>query len=255
MKFPKITIITPSFNQGKFIKETIDSVLSQNYSNLEYIVMDGGSTDKTVQILKSYGKKINWVSNKDEGQADAINKGIKKSKGEIIAYINSDDVMMPNTLLTVANYFIKNRMSMWLTGDYLIINENGKEIQSFIAEYKRFLRKFPYFNTLAVANYIIQPSTFWRRSLIDKIGFFDKSLHYCMDFDYWMRIIKKYPLDVLPDYFSKFRIHSNSKGGMLFIKQFKEEHRLVTEYTDNSIIRFMHFLHMHLIIISYKLLK
>lgn len=257
---PKISIITPSFNQGKFIKETIDSVLNQNYPNLEYIVMDGGSTDETVKILKSYKNTkykniLSWVSKKDKGQADAINNGIKKSTGEIIAYLNSDDVMMPNTLHTVANHFIENKNSKWLTGDYIIIDENGKTIQNPIRIYKSILRKFPYFGVLAIANFIIQPSTFWRRSLIKEIGFFDKSLTLCLDFDYWMRIIKKYPLSVLPDNFSKFRIHGSSKGVSQYEKQFYEEHRLVKEYTDNPILIFLHYLHIKIIIYSYKILK
>jgi len=261
MKLPKISIITPSFNQGKFIKETIESVLSQNYPNLEYIVMDGGSTDETVKILKSYnskstnGSKFSWVSKKDAGQTDAINNGIKKSTGEIIAYINSDDVMLPNTLETVAKFFTNNKESMWLTGDYFIIDENGKVIQSFIAKYKRFLRRFPYFNTLAVANYIIQPSTFWRRSLIDEIGFFDKDLHLCMDYDYWMRAIKKYNLAVLPDHFSQFRIHGASKGISQYKKQFREESKVLSRYTTNIVLKVLHSIHAELIILAYNLIK
>ncbi len=100
---PKISIITPSYNQGRFIKETIDSVLSQNYPNLEYWVMDGGSTDETVKVLKSYGKKINWVSKKDKGQTNAINEGLKKVTGDIIAYINSDDVYAPDVFRQVVH--------------------------------------------------------------------------------------------------------------------------------------------------------
>ena len=167
---PKITVITPSYNQGHFITETIDSVLSQNYPNLEYIVMDGGSTDDTVDILKSYGKKFTWVSKKDKGQTDAINKGIKKSTGDIICYLNSDDVFLPNTLNTVAEYFMQNPEAMWVTGDYFIIDADGNKIQSFVAEYKKWLRQNPSKQRLSIANYIIQPSTFWRKELTQEIG-------------------------------------------------------------------------------------
>lgn len=253
--WPKISIITPSFNQGHFIKETIDSVLNQNYPNLEYIVMDGGSTDDTVKILKSYGNKIKWVSKKDKGQTDAINKGIKKTTSEIVAYLNSDDVMLPNTLDIVAKYFINNKEAMWLTGDYSIIDEKGKKIQSFVTSYKRFLRKYPNKTVLSIANFIIQPSTFWRRSLMDEIGFFDDALHYCMDFDYWMRTINHYPIHILQNHFSLFRIHGNSKGGALFEKQFKEEHDIVVEYVTNPVVRLLHKIHTMIIIIVYKLIK
>jgi len=253
--YPKISIITPSFNQGQFIQETIDSVLNQNYPNLEYIVMDGGSTDNTVNILKSYRNKLKWASKKDKGQTDAINKGIKKSTGKIISYINSDDVMLPNTLHTVAEYFLDHDDAMWLTGDYFIIDADGNKIQSFVANYKKILRIWPAKEVLSIANFIIQPSTFWRRSLMDEIGLFDSSLHYCMDFDYWMRAIMHYPLHILPNYFSLFRIHGDSKGGVLYEKQFNEEHELVKRYNKNSLVRLLHKIHAKLIVLIYKIIK
>lgn len=252
---PKISIITPSYNQGHFIKETIDSILNQNYPNLEYIVMDGGSTDNTVKILKSYGEKIDWISKKDKGQTDAINKGIKKATGDIIAYINSDDAMLPNTLHTVAEYFNENLDAQWLTGDYFIVDAEGRKIQSFVATYKRFLRNYPNKTVLSIANFIIQPSTFWRRSLTDEIGLFREDLHYVMDFEYWMRAIEEYPLHVLPNHFSLFRIHGNSKGGALYKKQFAQEHVIVQEYVSNPFIVFLHWIHAQLIVLAYKILK
>jgi len=252
---PKISVITPSFNQGHLIKETIDSVLNQNYPNLEFIVMDGGSTDDTVKILKKYKGKLSFISKKDKGQADAINKGIKKSSGEILTYLNSDDVMLPNTLNIVAEYFKENKNALWITGDYFIIDEKGNKIQSFVANYKRFLRKFPYFNVLAVANFIIQPSTFFRRKLIKELGYFDKSLDLCMDYDFWMRIIKQHPLHVLPNHFSLFRIHSLSKGGIQYKKQFAQEHQVLTRYTDNPLLIFLHKIHASLIVLVYRIIK
>jgi len=255
MKLPKISIITPSYNQGQFIKETIDSVLSQNYPNLEYIVMDGGSTDDTISILKSYGGKIKWISKKDKGQTDAINKGLELATGDILAYLNSDDVMLSNTLNKIAKFFKENKNAAWVTGSYQIVDENSKIINSFAVKSKTLLRKIPNKSTLLVANYIIQPSTFWRRSLVDEIGFFNESLHYCMDFDYWLRVIEKFKLYTLPDKLSSFRIHGNSKGGVLYKKQFEEEHRLVKEYTNNVLLKFIHFIHYKLIILIYSITK
>jgi glycosyltransferase involved in cell wall biosynthesis len=252
---PKISVITPSYNQGHLIKETIDSVLNQNYPSLEYIVMDGGSTDNTVKVLRQYKNKLAYISKKDKGQTDAINKGIKKATGDILMYLNSDDVMLPNTLNIVAEYFNKHPKAMWLTGDYFIIDEGGKKIQSFVANYKKVLRKIPFFNTLSIANFIIQPSTFWRKELIKEIGAFDESLHLCMDYDYWMRIIRKYPLHVLPNHFSLFRIHGTSKGGTQYGKQFNEEHKVLCRYNDNLTIRFIHKIHATLIVIAYNIIK
>lgn len=255
LNFPKISIITPSFNQGHFIKETIDSVLNQNYPNLEYIVMDGGSTDNTVEILKSYGNKITWVSKKDKGQTDAINKGLKKATGDIIAYLNSDDVYLPNTLNTVSEYFVNHQDAFIVTGDYFIIDANGKKIQSYVATYKKMLRKNPTIEKLAIANYIIQPSTFWRKEVFKEVGLFDESLRYCMDFDYWLRTMKLFKLHVLSNHFSLFRIHGESKGGALFVKQFDEEHQVVLKHISNPIIRLLHKIHASMIVLAYKLIK
>lgn len=252
---PKISIITPSYNQGHLIGETIESVVSQNYPNFEHIVIDGASTDDTVDILKNYDEQITWVSEPDDGQADAINKGLEMASGDIITYLNSDDVYLPNTLNTVAEYFRDHQEAMWLTGDYFIIDEYGNKIQSYIAAYKRFLRKNPTFTRLCIANYIIQPSTFWRKELTKKIGLFNEQLEYCMDFDYWLRAMQEHPLHTVPTHFSLFRIHQSSKGGALYQKQFAEEHQVVLQYTQHPIIRILHRIHAFLIVLAYNFVK
>lgn len=252
---PKISIITPSCNQGKFIRQTIDSVLSQDYPNLEYIVIDGQSNDNTLDILKSYGNRIKWISEKDNGQTEAINKGIKMSSGEIIAYLNSDDYYLPETLFTIGNYFMTHEECMWLTGDYEIVNEKGETIQSYICWYKKLLRNFSSYWIFCVANFIIQPSTFWRRNIVNKIGYFDDNLHYEMDYDYWLKIWKKYQLHILPYRLSAFRIHSASKGFLFYDKQFAEEYKVVARYTKNKFILNLHKLHSYFIVLIYKLIK
>jgi glycosyltransferase involved in cell wall biosynthesis len=254
-KLPKISIITPSFNQGQFIEETIQSVLSQKYPNLEYWVIDGGSTDNTLQILKKYEKKIHWLSEKDNGQTDAINKGLQKCTGEIIGYLNSDDLYTPGTLQTVGQYFLSHPTAMWLTGNYLIIDENGTIIQSFVVWYKELLRHFPSSTVLAVANFISQPSTFWRKEAVTQAGLFDTALQYCMDYEYWMRLYQNYSLVVLPNTFSKFRIHKQSKGGSRFTEQFLEEQKVVERYFSNKLILLLHKLHASAIVLAYKVLK
>lgn len=250
----KLSVITPSFNQGHFIKETIDSILDQNWPDLEYIVMDGGSNDDTVEILESYGDRIIWKSEKDRGQTHAINKGLELANGDVICYLNSDDFFLPGVISKVMNEF-ENPNTKWVTGDYIIVDENGKEIQSFVASYKRLLRMFPQKLTLKIANYIIQPSTFWRKEIVDEFGKFDEDLHLTMDYDYWMRIIKKYPLVNLKEPLCGFRIHGDSKGGTIFEKQFNEELEIAKRHGVKGIPYLLHKIHNWGIVNAYKLIK
>lgn len=255
MNYPSIGIVTPSYNQGRFIKETIDSVLGQQYAKLEYRVIDGGSTDNTLDILKSYGSRINWVSEKDDGQAQAVNKGLRRMTSDIVAFVNSDDAYFPGTFPLVGRYFHDHPEAMWLTGDHCIIDGNGKKLQPYVVGYKRMLRRRPSFSRLAVANYIVQPSTFWRRELMDEIGFFDESLQYCFDYDFWMRAIQKYPLHTLDNKLSLFRIHGASKGGSQFEKQFAEEHQVLKRYSASKTSLGIHRLHAMLIVFAYRIIK
>lgn len=251
----KISIITPSYNQGCFIKQTIDSVLSQNYPDLEYIICDGKSTDETVSILKSYGNKITWISEKDNGQTDAINKGLRMATGDIVAYINSDDYYLPGTFEKIVQFFKKNSKAQWVTGDYQIINEKGKQIQQLVVLYKRFLRLFPTKNMLFFTNVIAQPSTFWRRSLLKKTGLFNESLRYVMDYDFWLRNIKHFPLSVIYSPLSVFRIHSLSKGGSQYQKQFNEELKVLELHTGKTFVYYLHAFSNRIIVWIYNLIK
>lgn len=251
-----ISIITPSYNQGRFIEQTIQSVLSQNYCNLEYIVMDAGSTDQTLSILKKYEKHLKWFSKKDNGQTNAINNGIKLAKGDIVAYINSDDYYLPGVFNRMARNFEKNKKVMWLTGDYEIIDEKNKRIQSYVVWYKKLLRRYLSYPLLSFANSIIQPSTFWRKSIHDDIGYFNESYRYCFDYDMWLRMYKKFGKPLLvPDALSCFRIHSLSKGGSQFGRQFQEELTVLKKNNSNKTHFFFHTLHNKLIDAVYQVIK
>jgi len=250
-----LSIVIPSYNQGRFIKQTIDSILNEGLPNVEVLVMDGGSKDETVEVLKSYGDKIQWVSEKDKGQTDAINKGMRRTKGNILAYINSDDYYLPGTLGIILNYFNKKPLVKWFTGDYIIVDEKNKIIQSFVVIYKRILRLFPFYWVLSIANFISQPSTFWSREVLDEIGAFDESLHYVMDYDFWMRIYRKWRPGIINEKLSAFRIHGQSKGGAQFEKQFAEEFEVVKKYQKNGLILFLHKIHNMLINWVYRRIK
>lgn len=252
---PTIGIVTPSLNQGGFIRETIESVIGQAYPGLEYRVIDGGSTDNTLGVLESYGDQLNWVSENDGGQAQAINKGLKRMNADILAFINSDDAYLPGALSLVARYFHDHPDAMWLSGDHHVIDATGSRIRPYIVRYKRLLRRNPTFEKLAIANFIVQPSTFWRRQLLEEIGFFDENLRYCFDYDFWMRAIQKYPLRVIDKPLSLFRVHDSSKGGAGFARQFAEEHTVLRHYTDDGRLLALHKIHAGLIVLAYRLIR
>ncbi len=233
MNSPKISIITPSFNQAQFIERTIQSVLSQDYPNIEYIIMDGGSTDGTLEILKKYDKKIIWKSAKDNGQSDAINKGLKIATGDIVAYLNSDDTYEPETFSKVANFFKKNPEKKWVYGKCQIINEEDQEIRKWITCYKNLLLKKFSYSKLLSENFISQPATFWKKELHKEIGYFNEKENFCMDYEFWLRIGQKYNAGIINDYLSNFRYYSDSKSGSVNKKQFQDELRLAKKYGKN----------------------
>lgn len=202
--WPKISIITPSYNQGKYIERTILSVLNQGYPNLEYLIIDGGSTDNTLDILKSYSTRIKFISEKDKGQSNAINKGIKMSTGEIIAYLNSDDTYQEGTLKKVAKYFHINQEAILIYGRARHIDENDHYLEDYPT-----LRSD--YDSLHGPCGICQPSVFWRRQLTEEIGLFDESLHFGMDYDYWVRASKIYKLDFIQSYLGNTRLYPETK--------------------------------------------
>jgi glycosyltransferase involved in cell wall biosynthesis len=252
--WPKISIITPCYNSEEFIEQTIKSILNQNYPNLEYIVMDGGSTDSTVEILKKYPQII-WFSEKDKGQSDAINKGLKKATGEILAFLNADDTYEPRSLKAVAEFFSNQPKKLWVTGKCKIIDTKGQEIQKGIAVYKNFWLKHYSYNKLLVINFISQPATFWRKEIIQKFGFFDENLHLTMDYDFWLRIGERHHLGFINQNLADFRIQPQAKGATQFKKQFHEEYETAKRYTKNNTLIFLHWCHIQLIYFVYNIIK
>ena len=254
VQLPKISIITPSYNQGKFIERTIKSVLDQDYPHLEYIVMDGGSSDGTVEILKKYDARLKWLSQKDNGQSAAINEGIRMSTGDIIAYLNTDDTYEAGALKQVADIFTGDPSVMWLTGRCRIIDENDLEIRRLISKYKNLLLNHYSYQLLLVTNPISQPSTFWRRQIVEEYGLFDEDEHLAMDYEYWLRIGKQYPPKILDSFLSSFRIHHSSKSSGSFLKMPRQELLIARKYSDSNLLNIMHQINYYGVCSLYSLI-
>lgn len=251
---PRISIITPSLNQGNFIEETIQSVLEQGYPNLDYMIIDGGSTDGTLEILKKYERWLCWISEPDRGQAHAINKGLRIATGEVIAFLNSDDLYQPGALFQVGNFFADHRDASWVTGKCHIIDCNKHEIRKIVTWYKNFWLLVKSYNVLLVIDYISQPATFWRRAIMDEVGFFDETLYYTLDYDYSLRVGKNNRLWVINDYLASFRVHPSSKTTCSTEKQFNSDFEVANQYTSSLLLKTLHRFHNSMILAAYKLL-
>jgi len=249
---PKISIITPSFNQGPFIERTIKSVLDQGYPNIEFIVADGGSTDETIQILKKYEQQLDWISEPDHGQSDAINKGLRRATGDIVCYLNSDDLLLPGSLQAVADGFAAYPALLWLSGYCQIIDANDQPMQSYIRTYKNFLLRHYRPWTLMTINYISQMSTFWRRSALESVGYFSVDHHLVMDYEYWLRLQKLSRPIILKQDLSAFRLHQMSKSSNRFVQQFQQSAAVGMQATNNPLVKAASWLHHYAVILVYK---
>jgi glycosyltransferase involved in cell wall biosynthesis len=198
---PLVSVVTPSLNQGRFIRETIESVLSQSYGRLEYLVMDGGSTDDTLEILKSYGGRVTWVSEADRGQTHAVNKGWRRAHGTIVAYINSDDTYAPGAVERAVAALRAHPDAGAVYGEGYRIDEVGRVIGRYPTE--------PFDLTRLVQTcFICQPTVFLRREVVERLDYLDESRRYCMDYDMWIRLARVSRFVHVPDYLASARLHA-----------------------------------------------
>jgi glycosyltransferase involved in cell wall biosynthesis len=237
MNFPKISIITPSYNQGQFLEETILSVLKQNYPNMEYIIIDGGSTDNSVDIIKKYENRLAyWVSEKDRGQTHAINKGFHKCTGDILHWLNSDDLLLPGALNLVADFFKQNPNIDCMIGDLEVIAPNGQ-----LLTLKKAI-PFDFKTALYTSCLVPQPSTLFTRRAWKKTGDLDISLHYQMDFEYFLRMAKAgIKFGLLNKALAKFRLHADSKTVSEYNDLFFQSYRRIQDKYLPATIKDMPF--------------
>jgi len=204
---PKVTIVTPSFNQARFLERTITSVLGQDYDNLEYIVIDGGSTDGSLDIIRRYADRLaHWVSEGDLGQADAINKGLAQARGEIVAWLNSDDTYLPGAIAEAVDYLQAHPDVGLVYGKAYYIDEDDRRVADYPAgpTDHRGLRRG--------VTTIPQQATFFRARLWREVGPLDPTFYYAMDYDLWVRISAAAPIAFHPRPWANFRLHESSKS-------------------------------------------
>jgi len=206
MTYPLFSIITVCKNSAAYIEGCIQSVLDQSYQNMEYIIIDGGSIDGTIDIIKKYSDRLTyWVSERDTGMYNAVNKGLAKISGDIIAYINSDDYYLPNSLAVAASFFENNKDIDLIYGDMHVTDSDGKVI---------YCRKYPSFRWLLFAsmNYstIGQPSSFWRRKVHDKVGYFDETMRMAGDHDFYAKVGHVCKVKHVDHIFAALRLHKMS---------------------------------------------
>jgi glycosyltransferase involved in cell wall biosynthesis len=257
MKPPKISIVIPSYNKADFIGETLHSIFSQNYSSLEVVVQDGGSTDGTLEIIKEfvkkYPKEIRLESGKDKGQLDAINKGLSKATGEILTYINADDFYEPKAFELIANAYKKNPNALWYAGGGTITNEKGKEIATFWSACKKLLLNLnSYALLLSTSNYLVQPSVFFSKEAYKNYGPFTGINGYVFEYEFWLKLGKVSMPKVIHNNLSKFRAGGANMSAAFNNSIFAMDMKVIRKYSGNPIVVFLHWLNNHIRLIVNK---
>lgn len=234
----KVSIIIPSYMQGIYIERTILSIIDQQYTNLELIIIDGGSSDSTISVIKKYERYItSWVSEKDNGQAHAINKGLALASGDIVGWLNSDDKHLPHTLADVVRTF-DDKNVMWVTGDCEVINEHEKIVNYYKADLPKSAFQWLSLFVLGHSISFIQPSTFWRKQVLENVGVLSENFHFSFDHEFFFRIFKKYGSPVLLSKpLSQFRLHSESKTVAQESKFLKENRAIGFKHSKGESVK------------------
>lgn len=219
---PLISIVTPSLNQGRFIEATIRSVLEQDFPNIEYIVMDGGSTDGTLDVLRKYEDRLTWVSEPDGGQSDAIHRGYLRSRGSILAWLCSDDLYEPGAVSAGVAALTSDPNLALVYGNASLVDETGEGIEAYPS-----VEPFDLGRLINDVDFIVQPATFFTRSAYMAVGGLNPTLHWAMDYDLWIKLGARYPVKYVPEPWAKIRLHEDAKTGTGGLPRLLEIERMI----------------------------
>ena len=225
-ELPLVTVVTPSYNQGRFIGATIDSVLSQDYPNVEYIIVDGASTDDTAAVAARYAGRLTFISEPDRGQSEAINKGFRRARGEYVAWLNSDDVFLPGAIAAAVAALRANPEAGAVYGEGYQIDEAGNVISRFAST-----QRFDLWRLLNLSDFILQQTVFFRRSIFAEIGLVDEELVYGMDWELLMRIGLRHPIVYVPHYMGAIREYPAAKSFAGGAKRARELAQIMRRHT------------------------
>ena len=220
---PRITVITPSFNQAAYINQCVDSVLDQRYPNLQYLVLDGGSTDDTLDILRGYRDRLVWKSERDRGQSHAVNKGLRAAEGEIIGWLNSDDYYLPDCFARIVDCFAQHPNASMVYGRALMVDRGGDTLREYPTF--RFAR-----DDLRRKCYVCQPSVFIRRSALEEVGLLNESLDICLDYEWWLRIGREHELAFCDHVLAASRHYETTKTAARRLRALVEAGYLMREH-------------------------
>ena len=226
---PLVSIVTPSYNQARYLPATIDSVLAQDYPNIEYLVVDGASTDGSLDVLRSYDGRVSWVSEPDHGQTDALNKGFRATRGDIVAWLNADDVYEPGAVSEAVQAFEGEPGIGLVYGNASIVDEAGRLVRRFDE-----IEPFSLWRLLHVLDYVPQAATFFRRSSADEAGWLDEHLEFAMDWDLWIRLAAVSDVLYLDKPLARARVHPATKTATGGWRRIQELRRLVRRHTGHG---------------------
>lgn len=225
---------------ARFLPDTIESVLSQDYPRIEYLVMDGGSTDGTVEILKSYGDRLKWISQKDGGQSDAVNQGFERTTGEIFTFLNADDVYYPGAVRTAVDAFREHPDCGVIYGDAVYTDEDGAVIRDYPVD--------PYdFDRLGHLCFICQPASFIRSDVFREVGKLNRDLHLTLDYDLWLRIAKRWPMHKVDALLATSRMYAENKTMSRRAETFREVIQITREHRGYVPLNWLYGLAGHLL--------